>query len=268
MITRTFDTPGGLTLDVTIFAGELVVRAAETTVTSLRIDGGRDADDLIVDLRPAGPTDHQLVIEHRTKRAWGLFAFGADLHIDVTVPLGTAVICDAGSADVTTQGRIGSLGVRVGSGDVQLDEIGGDVTVKTASGDVTGRLVGGDLTVHGASSDVSVTRVGGAMVVRTASGDLQVDDVDGTVQVTTMSGDLRIRSLGGPSAELRSVSGDIDVGVPRGRGVYLDVSSLNGDVRSDLEAGTAPSDGPDLDLTASTVSGDIRVRRAPVGKDA
>jgi DUF4097 and DUF4098 domain-containing protein YvlB len=265
MIQRSFDTPDGLSLDVTIVAGEIAVRAVDTTVTALRIEGGRDGDDLTIDLRPTGSSGHQLVVEQRTKKTWGLFALGADLDVEVTVPLGTAVTCDAGSADITVDGRIGRLGVRAGSGDVRFDEVVGDVTVKTASGDVKGRRVGGDLTVHGASGDVSVERVEGALTMRTASGDLEVGEADGTVQATTMSGDLRIRSLGGTSAELRSVSGDIDVGVPRGRGVYLDVSSMNGDVRSDLEAGASPGDGTDLDLSATTVSGDVRVRRARAG---
>jgi DUF4097 and DUF4098 domain-containing protein YvlB len=268
MIQRTFDTPTGLALDITIVAGEIAVHATETTVTTLRIDGGRDTDDISIDLLPAGTAGHQLVVEQRTKRAWGIFSLGVDLDVDVTVPLGTTVTCDAGSSDVAIDGRIGSLGVRVGSGDLRFDEVDGDVTVKAASGDVKGRHVGGDVTVHGASGDVTVTRVDGALVMRTASGDLLVGEADGSVQVNTMSGDLQIRSLGGPSAELRSVSGDIDVGVPQGRGVYLDLSSLNGDVRSDLESGTTPATEPDLDLVASTVSGDVRVRRAPSRSDA
>lgn len=268
MIQRTFDTPTGLTLDLTIVAGQVAVHATETTVTTLRIDGGRDTDAVSVDLFPAGTTGHQLVVEHHAKKAWGLFSLGADLDVDVIVPLGTTVTCDARSADVAVDGRIGSLGVRIASGDVRFDEVDGDVTVKATSGDVKGRHVGGDLTVHGASGDVTVTQVCGALVMRTASGDLRVGEADGSVQVNTMSGDLQIRSLGGPSAELRSLSGDIEVGVPQGRGVYLDLSSLNGDVRSDLESGTTPQGGPDLDLVASTVSGDVRVRRAPTRGDA
>jgi len=272
MIQRTFGTPDGLSLDLTIVAGKVGIHAVDTAETTLRIDGGRETDDIAIDLFPAGERGHQLVVEHHAKKSWGIFSIGVDLDIDVTVPLGTHVTCDAGAADVTVDGRIGSLRVRMGSGDVRFDEVGGDVTVKTASGDVRGRRVAGDLVVQGASGDVAVTRVEGSLELRTASGDLRIGDADGRVHATTMSGDLQVRALAGPSAELRSVSGDIEVGVPQGRGVYLDLSSLNGEVRSDLEAGVSPAGdpdaGPDLDLIASTVSGDVRVRRAsPVGID-
>jgi DUF4097 and DUF4098 domain-containing protein YvlB len=260
---RTFDTPGALALDLKIPAGEIRIRAVATDITTLRIEGERDPDDLRVDLATMPDGGHRLTVEYRAKRAWGLFSFGNDLEVHVTVPLGTAVACTVGSADIEIEGRVGSLLTRVGSGDVRFEDVEGDVTLKTGSGDIAGNAASGGLTYHGASGDLTVGRVGGALVARSASGDLRIDEVGGTVQVTTVSGDLDIHSIGGPSAELRSVSGDVEVGVPAGRGVYLDISSASGDVRSDLETAPSPADGPDLDLAVSTVSGDVRVRRAP-----
>jgi DUF4097 and DUF4098 domain-containing protein YvlB len=259
---RTFDTPGGLDLDLTIPAGEITVRAADTPVTTLRIEGVRDLDDLRIDLAPTGGGRQRLVVAYRAKKAWGLFSLGHDLDIDVTVPLGTAVNCSAGTADAKIEGGVGSLTVQMGSGDVRFDEVTGNVSVKTGSGDVSGGSVGGDLTTHGASGDVRVSRVVGSLVARTASGNLRIDEATGVIHATAVSGDLEIRSIGGPRAEMRSVSGDVEVGVPAGRGVYLDLSSTTGDVRSDLDAAPTPSDGPDLELSVSTVSGDVRVRRA------
>jgi DUF4097 and DUF4098 domain-containing protein YvlB len=259
---RTFDTPDGLQLDLAIPAGVIRVHAVETTLTTLRIDGIRDADDLRIDLLPRPEGGHHLVVEYRQRKAWGLFPFGQELTCEVAVPLGTDVACSAGSADLAVDGPVGSLGVRVGSGDVRFERVNGDVTVKTGSGDVTGATLGGDLTMHAASGDLLVRRVEGALTARTASGDLRVSAVGGQIVGTTVSGDVEIGSAEGGRAELRSVSGDIEVGVPQGRGVYLDLSSTSGDVRSGLDTEPTPADGPDLELTVSTVSGDVRVRRA------
>ena len=61
---------------------------------------------------------------------------------------------------------------------------------------------------------------------------------------------------------VRAISGDVEVGVREGLGVWMDVSSTSGDVRSSLEAGRrddvdpAP---PELELTLSTVAGDITI---------
>ena len=259
---RSFDTPNGLTLDIKIPAGSIKVRAIDTAIAALRIEGERDPDDLRVDFSPTTGGAHRLGVEYRAKRAWGLFSFGNDLEIDVTVPIGSEVACTVGSADIEIDGRVGSLVTRVGSGDVRFDVVGGDVTLKTGSGDIVGGTATGDLTSHGASGDLIVGRVGGSLVARSASGDLRIDEVGGPIQVTTVSGDLEIRSIDGPSAELRTVSGDVGVGVPEGRGVYLDISSSSGDVRSDLDSAPSPENGPDLELAVSTVSGDVHVRRA------
>jgi hypothetical protein len=64
--------------------------------------------------------------------------------------------------------------------------------------------------------------------------------------------------------ELKSASGDIRVGIRRGSRVWLDVRSLSGDADSELDVGDAPVDeeGPLVELTAMSMSGDIRVGRA------
>lgn len=258
---RTFDTPDGLKLDLTIPAGGVRVHATDTAVTTLRLDGVRDSDDLRVDLLPI-EHGHRLVVEYRYRKAWGLLPFGHELVCDVTVPLGTDVACTAGSTDLIVDGAVGSLSARVGSGDVRFDRADGDVTVKTGSGDVAGSTLGGDLTMHGASGDLQVRRVDGGLTARTASGDLRIGEVGGLIVATTVSGEVEIGSVEGSRVEVRSVSGDVEVGVPQGHGVYLDLASTSGDVRSDLDAEPAPDGGPDLELSISTVSGDIHVRRA------
>jgi hypothetical protein len=60
-----------------------------------------------------------------------------------------------------------------------------------------------------------------------------------------------------------SSSGDIVVGVATGVGVYLDLSSVTGSVTSKLDEAEGGDDVP-LEVTCRTVSGDIRIIRAPV----
>jgi hypothetical protein len=62
-----------------------------------------------------------------------------------------------------------------------------------------------------------------------------------------------------------SVSGDVTIGVRRGSKVFLDCNTVSGDTTSELELTTeAPAgDGPLVEIRAKTVSGDIRITRAP-----
>ena len=260
---RTFETPNGLTLEIRIPAGQIRVRTAETTVASVRVDGERadDVIDITSTTLPDGGT--RVIVECRSKRSFGFLGLGRDLDVTADVPVGTKLTVDSGSADLRTSGTLGAIAFRTGSGDCAFDEVTGDLTIKAASGDLKGRAVGGDLTSHGASGEVDVASVGGDVVVRTASGDLRLGLAGGSVQVTSVSGDIEIGSVRAGVVNARSVSGDVELGVAAGTGVFLDVSSTSGDVRSDLDAvaGT-DDDAADLQLTAASVSGDIRIRRA------
>ena len=242
---RTFETPNGLTLEIRIPAGQIRVRTAETTVASVRVDGERadDVIDITSTTLPDGGT--RVIVECRSKRSFGFLGLGRDLNVTADVPVGTKLTVDSESADLRTSGTLGAIAFRTGSGDCAFDEVTGDLTIKAASGDLKGRAVGGDV------------------VVRTASGDLRLGLAGGSVQVTSVSGDIEIGSVRAGVVNARSVSGDVELGVAAGTGVFLDVSSTSGDVRSDLDAvaGT-DDDAADLQLTAASVSGDIRIRRA------
>lgn len=107
-----------------------------------------------------------------------------------------------------------------------------------------------------------ISVVGGGLVARTASGDVHVGRVGASVQATTVSGDIEIGSLSVGTTNLRSVSGDVEVGVERGAAVYLDLMSTSGDVSSELDDGDGGAT-PDVELSVASVSGDVHVRRAP-----
>ncbi len=96
--------------------------------------------------------------------------------------------------------------------------------------------------------------------------EVTVDVPEGT-DVTCESGSADVEVTGpvllSGAVRLQSVSGDVDAGIASGVEVYLDLGSTSGDVSSDLEGADAPANGPELELTATTVSGDIHVRRAP-----
>ena len=137
------------------------------------------------------------------------------------------------------------------------------MAVKVGSGDAIGKSVGGSFTMHSGSGDVRLLQVAHDVTVKTASGDISTGPIGGDANVTTVSGDVEVASLRTGAAHLRSVSGDVTVGVAAGTQVFLDLSATSGEARSDL----APSEGPtgegsNLELHVATVSGDIRVRRA------
>jgi len=265
---RSFPTPGRLHLEMRIPAGSIRLTAEETPTTQLTISGERDPDDIRIAFEDARADEPRLTIEH--KQQGKMFGWrGNELRVDVTVPLGTLVSCDTGSADLETTGRIASLNVRSGSGDVRFDDVDGDVDAKMASGDVVGTTVGGRFSFVSASGHARVRNVGSAVSGKTASGEVTLGTIRGSVQLATVSGDVDIGSVASGSTTVRTVSGDVEVGVARGTRVYLDLGSTSGETVSELDMsdGAGNGGGADLELQVGTISGDIRVVRAAAGTE-
>ena len=260
---RTFDTPGRLQLEVRIPAGSIRIRAEQTSQTRLSVSGERDPEDFRIAFDDIGSGGHHLTIEHRERGR--LFGWrGNELRMDLTVPLGTVVACDTGSADLEVTGRIGSLTFRSGSGDCRFDDIDGELTVKVASGDLAGATVGGGLSFNSAAGDARVREITGNVGGKSASGTFSLGTIGGSVSLATVSGDVEIGSVAAGSTSVRSVSGDVEIGVARGTRVYLDVGSASGDTVSELDMSDASTGGgADLELQVGTVSGDIRIVRSP-----
>ena len=63
---------------------------------------------------------------------------------------------------------------------------------------------------------------------------------------------------------MQSASGDKTVGIRRGSRVHIDVRTMSGDTSSELEIEDAPAlgEGPEVELRATSMSGDIRILRA------
>jgi hypothetical protein len=72
-----------------------------------------------------------------------------------------------------------------------------------------------------------------------------------------------VASVAQGKVELKSISGDLIVGVKRGSRVWMDVKTVTGDARSDLDANAGDDgSGPLVELKATAMSGDIRILRA------
>jgi DUF4097 and DUF4098 domain-containing protein YvlB len=163
--------------------------------------------------------------------------------VSVTTPPGADVRVATASADTALRGRLGRAELTSASGDVTVDECAA-LELRTASGDARLGTVEGRVRAASASGDLELASAGGGLAVSTASGDVSIERVgEGAVQVKT-------------------VSGDSQVGITPGLRVWLDLSSVSGRMESQLDDDGAAGDGPaQLSVTLRSVSGDQRIRR-------
>jgi DUF4097 and DUF4098 domain-containing protein YvlB len=265
--THHFETHHPVALHVEIGRGDVTVHCVETTETSVVLDGS-GASDVLVEQ----DGDAVRVVEPRRT---GLFRTSS-VNAVVTVPFDSDVTVRTSSADVVVDGRAGDLQVRSGSGDVALADATGRVHVETGSGDVrigsiagAGRLksgsgdlavdrAGGDLAVSTGTGDVTIAASYGATQVKTGTGDLDLRQAHGDVAMTTGNGDLSVGQVHRGRITVRGASGDVRVGITRDVPVWTDISTVTGDISSDLRGAGEPTEGQDhIEVRARTVSGDI-----------
>lgn len=110
---------------------------------------------------------------------------------------------------------------------------------------------GATVAVQTASAEIDAVDLDGAKSFRTASGDVRVRRFAGALEIQTVSGDVEIDGQAPADLNARSVSGDMQVRVPRLR--RLDMGTTSGDVRLDAElAGEGP-------FALRTISGDVTI---------
>jgi len=264
-----FETPGMVRLRVALGAGEVSLETGEmrevvVDVLPLRDDeASREAGaETRVELRERGD-GHEVAVEVPKRRG---FAKGREASVAVRIrcPHGADLELTSAAADLDARGRLGAVRARSASGDLSLQVVEGTLDASTASGDVTVDEVLGAAKVKTASGDVEVKRACGEVSVGLVSGDLTVGEALAAVGVNTVSGDVRIDAAGGGDVDLKSVSGDVEIGMRPGLRLWIDASSVSGTMTSELEVtDTLPADdAPLVELRAKSVSGDLRIRRA------
>jgi DUF4097 and DUF4098 domain-containing protein YvlB len=259
---ETFETPGPLQLTIRVPNGDIDLETVEGTETVVEVSGSSELEEEArIEMRPKRDGHEvSVIIEKRS----GLFrAFREDCRVHVTSPPGAAVEVSTASADVDARGEFGSAQINTASGDVEFEHVGGEVQVNSASGDVKLERVLGQLTVNTASGDVEVGRLQGEGKVRAASGDISIFEADASLKVQTASGDVEVESVREGDVVLQTASGDIEVGIKQGSKLWIDAKSMSGETSSELEIGDAPTDGegPLVEVRATAMSGDIRVKR-------
>jgi DUF4097 and DUF4098 domain-containing protein YvlB len=281
---QTFATPGRVLLVVENEVGLVAItaRAGGTTHVSLEADTP-GAEELVerstVVSRQSAGRDHVVV---KVPRAHGMkFVRRNGVTVRVDVPPGSDVEVSTASADVELNGSIGGADLKTASGDITADDVG-DLHAKTASGDIEVGTVGGDLRMHTASGDLRCVRVDGRASVSTTSGDAEIGaaadridvratagdvrlgDVAGDANVVAISGDVHVLSIAGGSTNIRSVSGDVEVGIAKGVTLRVDAETLSGTMHSDIplaDTPIGPTGDPKVALIVRSVSGNVRIER-------
>lgn len=257
---RRFATPNPVQLSVNNGAGIIEIVATDTAESTVIVegrggDGAQAAEETQISF---SEQTSRLTVQPPEKR----FGSTPPLDIRIVLPTGSTARANAGSADISVQGRLAGVTMNAGSGNLQADQIDGDADLKVGSGDIRLGSVTGSLDAKSGSGNVEVDRAG-SVSATSGSGDIRVGAVAESTEIKGASGNIAIGSVRHGTVVVNTASGNVWVGVAAGVAVRLALSSVSGDVSSDLPVeDQAPEGGPAVDLRLNTVSGDVSVTRA------
>ncbi len=241
-------------------SGSVAISGADTDVITVRVVPTRRTGEDLLDHVSVSFDDGRLVVSGPR------INFVRRNSLDLTIKAPARSECDVhtASADVSCVGELGAVRVNTASGDVTVASADGEVFLKSASGDIFVDHAQDDARVNTTSGDVQIAHVLGDLEVKAISGDVRVGEVGGSVTANTVSGDVDIREISSGHADIEALSGDVNIAVAPGIGVYLDLSTISGDVRNELdeaEDGGQAGEPAGLEIRCRTISGDIRVRK-------
>lgn len=271
---KSFDVQGPVELDVRLTSGDIEVDPTAEGRVEIELiahdeESQRLVDNARIELSPHGhrPT---VLVDVPQKKGFSISIFGrSGIECRIRCPHDSGLSVRTKSADISTRGTIGGLNVQTASGDLDIDRVSGGVNVKSASSDFSAREVGGGVNIQTASGDIDLSVARGPINVTSVSGDISIGEAYDNVNANSVSGDQDHGAVMQGVVAAHSVSGDVTIAVRRGSKAFLDCTTVSGDTTSELElTSDAPAgNGPLVEIRAKTVSGDIRITRAPAPAD-
>lgn len=250
---RSFDVEGAPEIDLSIPAGDIVLRERQGSTVEVVLSGSDRALEGI-EIEQYG---RSVVVRHRGSRKRLILR-----HTDVTVempPNGQARVKTA-SGDVKVSVPLAECDIRVAAGEVRVATVSGSCNVRSASGEVIIDHAG-EVRVVAASGDIRIDGVATDVDASTASGSIAVGSFGENAVLKSASGDVTVDRFDGVDLNAKSLSGHIRIGIPAGLEIEANLQSMSGSVRNELSpAGASPRKR--VHLYAKTLSGDITLRDA------
>ncbi|BEL03723.1 DUF4097 family beta strand repeat-containing protein [Actinoplanes sichuanensis] len=279
----TFDTPGPITAEIDILAGELRVVASDRSDTVVHVRPAEEDQER--DRRAAEQTRVEFLSGTLTVRGprhptFGVFGKVGVLDVLVELPIGSEVEARLGAGGIRCSGELGDCRLRSGAGDVQADHVGnavlntgygliavesvdGDAKLTTGSGKLRLRSVSGPAVLKNGNGESWVGHAGGELRIHSANGDIVTDHAAASLTANTANGEIRVRELVRGTATLRTAAGGIEIGIRSGTAARLDVHTHYGRVRNEMTSTDGPATTDEqAEVRARTAFGDIVIRRA------
>ena len=170
--------------------------------------------------------------------------------VSVVVPEGSDVVIGVSSGSVHCTGRLGAVTITASSSRIEIEHAA-SIDARSASGRIEVGRCDGECNTLTKSGSIKIGHAG-AVDVSAVSGRVIVGEV-GHARVKCVAGSVKMTTGANPDVKVRTISGSVEIVVPRGSTPRTNLRAKVGRIRCDCEIG---DDGV---VDVETVSGRISV---------
>lgn len=168
---------------------------------------------------------------------------------------------------IETRGLRGNQKISTSGGHLELANLRGMVDARTSGGHIEINDIEGEVTARTSGGHIDVENAEGSLNVRTSGGHIDLIGISGTVEASTSGGSITAELTNiGQFANLRTSGGNVNITVPEGIGLDLDLrgsrvrtrlENFSGKVERDEVEGTINGGGPKI--AARTSGGSVSI---------
>ena len=285
----TFETPGPISLEVKIGIANIYLTASEradTRVEVLPTDPSRESDVAAAAETRVDYGDGRLSVQNPLswrERGWWGWGKKGSMDVQIELPSGSRVNCDAVMGTFESVGPLGECRVKTGYGKIRVEQAGpaqletgagnvtaehisGSVEIKTGTGAVRVGSVDGAATIHNANGATQVGEATGKVEAHAANGRITVDRAHDSALARTAMGDVEIGQVEGGTITAHTAFGRVEIGVRDGVAAWLDLTTKFGRVHNDLDTAEQPAGSQaTVEVHVHTGHGDISIHRVTTG---
>lgn len=128
---------------------------------------------------------------------------------------------------IAVKGSGGTINLRTSGGSISAENCTGNIGLATSGGSLKLESLEGKIEASTSGGSVSGNAIKGELITKTSGGSISINGLRGSVDAVTSGGSVSVyvEELGN-YVKLRSSAGSVDVQIPAGKGVDLDLSGL------------------------------------------
>jgi DUF4097 and DUF4098 domain-containing protein YvlB len=191
-------------VEIELLSGEIELRAIDANEVRVRANG---------ELEIEGSRSGRRVSIRAPAGGWRPWAGGASVDLEVELPRDSRITAR------TSNGKIKAEGV---TGEIVLHSANGEIEVEGAPPEAYLETMNAAIKFEGEQSEV---------VAKTLNGQIELRGVTGAVEASTLSGQIKVEGDAIERAELRTMSGQIELDSSLAEGARVEAKTYSGQVR-------------------------------------